>query len=205
MIRSSHGTGRRAVLPRRLLIAAVAALIPALAGCEAGTNAPTQQWHPPTEGTGLVQHGIDIRNMFVLGAPTNSSLAAGQSAGLFFALYNNGAPDRLLSITAPGTAESVHLPGGSVRVGKYQEILLTGPQPKAVLVNLTRELAGGTDVRVVMNFQNAGRIPLTVPVLPQAQYYTTYSPAPSPSPTPKTSPTGTPGATPTPTPSPSAS
>jgi hypothetical protein len=205
VIRSSHGTGRRAMLPRRLLIAAVAALIPALAGCEAGTNAPTQQWHPPTEGTGLVQHGIDIRNMFVLGAPTNSSLAAGQSAGLFFALYNNGAPDRLLSITAPGTAESVHLPGGSVRVGKYQEILLTGPQPKAVLVNLTRELAGGTDVRVVMNFQNAGRIPVTVPVLPQAQYYTTYSLAPSPSPTPKASPTGTPGATTTPTPSPSAS
>jgi hypothetical protein len=205
VIRSSHGTGRRAMLPRRLLIAAVAALIPALAGCEAGTNAPTQQWHPPTEGTGLVQHGIDIRDMFVLGAPTNSSLAAGQSAGLFFALYNNGAPDRLLSITAPGTAESVHLPGGSVRVGKYQEILLTGPQPKAVLVNLTRELAGGTDIRVVMNFQNAGRIPVSVPVLPQAQYYTTYSPAPSPSPTPKASPTGTPGATPTPTPSPSAS
>jgi len=82
VIRSSHGTGRRAMLPRRLLIAAVAALIPALAGCEAGTNAPTQQWHPPTEGTGLVQHGIDIRDMFVLGAPTNSSLAAGQSAGL---------------------------------------------------------------------------------------------------------------------------
>ncbi len=203
MIRSSHGTGRRAMLPRRLIIAAVAALIPALAGCEAGANAPTQQWHPPTEGTGLVQHGIDIRDMFVLGAPTNSSLAAGQSAGLFFALYNNGAPDRLLSVTAPGTAESVHLPGGSVRVGKYQEILLTGPQPKAVLVNLTRALAGGTYIRVVMNFQNAGRIPLNVPVLPQAQYYTTFSPAPSPSPspTPKASPTGTPGATPTPSPS----
>ena len=74
-----------------------------------------------------------------------------------------------------------------------------------MLVNLTRELPGGTYIRVVMNFQNAGRIPLSVPVLPQAQYYTTYSPAPSPSPTPKASPTGTPGATPTPTPSPSAS
>lgn len=195
------------MLPRRLFIAAVAALIPALAGCEAGANAPTQQWHPPTEGTGLVKQGIDIRDMFVLGAPPNSSLAAGQSASLFFALYNNGAPDRLLSVSAPGTAKSVQLPGGPVSVQRYQEVLLTGPQPKAVLVGLTRALPGGSYVRVVMNFQNAGRITLSVPVLPQAQYYSTFSPAPSPSPspTPKASPTGTPGATPAPTPSPSAS
>ena len=73
MIRSSHGAGeRRAKLPRRRFVAAVAALIPALAGCEAGANAPTQQWHPPTNGAGTIVHGIDIRNVFVLGASLNS-------------------------------------------------------------------------------------------------------------------------------------
>jgi hypothetical protein len=219
VIRSSHGAGWRAVLPCRLLIAAVAALIPALAGCEAGANAPTQQWHPPTEGTGVVEHGIDIRDMFVLGASPNSSLAAGQSAGLFFALYNNGAPDRLLSISAPGTAKSVQLlggtfrpgsqrilvTGGTVSLGRGQEVLLTGPRPRAVLTGLTRALPGGSYIRVLMKFQNAGIIPLSVPVLPRAQYYTTFSPAPSPSPTPKASPTSTPGATPAPTPTPSPS
>lgn len=204
MIRSSHGAGeRRAKLPRRLFAAAIAALIPALAGCEAGANAPTQEWHAPTNGAAMVVHGIDIRNVFVLGASPSSSLAAGQSAGLFLALYNNGSPDRLLSISAPGTARSVRLPGGTVSLAQGKEILLSGPQPKVILTGLTRGLPGGSFISVVMNFQNAGRVTLSVPVLPQAQYYSTFSPAPSP--TPKATPTGkataTPGATSTPGPS----
>ena len=218
MIRSSHGAGeRRARLPRRLFVAAVAALIPALAGCEAGANAPTQQWHPPTNGAGTVVHGIDIRNVFVLGAPVNSSLAAGQSAGLFLALYNNGSPDRLLSISAPGIATSVRLPGGTVSLASGKEILLSGPLPKVILTGLMRGLPGGSFIRVVMNFQNAGRVALSVPVLARAQYYSTFSPAPSPSPSPspKAKRTGkataspgattTPGSSATPTPSPPAS
>jgi hypothetical protein len=212
VIRSSHGTEhRRATLPRRLFIAAAAALIPALAGCEAGASAPTQLWHPPTDGTGMVVHGIDIRDMFVLGAPLNSSLTAGQSAGLFFALFNNGAPDRLLSISAPGAAKSVRLPGGTVSLAQYKEVLLTGPQPKVILTGLTRALQGGSFIRVVMNFENAGSVTLSVPVMPRAQYYSTFTPAPTP--TPKQTgkgkrtahATATADATPTPSPSPSAS
>lgn len=207
MIRSSHRAGhRRATLPRRLFIAAAAALIPALAGCEAGIHAPTQQWHAPTNGAAIISHGIDIRNVFVLGAPPNSALAAGQSAGLFLALFNNGSPDRLLSISAPGTAKSVQLPGGSVGLAQQKAILLTGPQPKVILTGLTRPLQGGSFIRMIMNFQNAGNVTLSVPVLPQAQYYSTFSPAPSPTPTrkPKSkkgTATATPGATATPTPS----
>jgi copper(I)-binding protein len=218
VIRSSHGAGeRRAKPPRRFFVAAVAALIPALAGCEAGANAPTQEWHPPTNGAGTEVHGIDIRNVFVLGASLNSSLVAGQSAGLFLALYNTGSADRLLSISAPGIATSVRLPGGTVSLARGKEILLSGPQPKVVLTGLTRGLPGGSFIRVVMDFQNAGRVTLSVPVLERAQYYSTFSPAPrpSPSPSPKAKRTGkataSPGATPapgssaTPTPSPSAS
>lgn len=218
MIRSSHGAGeRRAKLPRRLFVAAVAALIPALAGCEAGASAPTQEWHPPTNGAGTVVHGIDIRNVFVLGASLNSSLAAGQSAGLYLALYNTGSPDRLLSISAPGIATSVRLPGSTVSLARGKEILLTGPQPKVILTGLTRGLPGGSFIRVVMDFQNAGRVTLSVPVLERTQYYSTFSPAPrpSPSPSPKATRTGkatatpgatsTPGPSATPTPSPSGS
>jgi copper(I)-binding protein len=196
-------------LPRRLFIAVVAAAIPSLAGCEAGIHAPTQQWHAPTDGAGTIVHGIDIRNVFVLGGPLNSALAARQSAGLFLALFNNGSPDRLLSISAPGTATSVQLPGGGVSLAQQKAVLLTGPQPEVILTGLTRALPGGSFIRVVMDFQNAGSVTLSVPVLPRAQYYSTFSPAPIPTPTP----THTPKpksrrkatATPTPTPSPSAS
>jgi copper(I)-binding protein len=193
--------------PRRLAVLAIAALVPVLAGCEAGANAPTQQWHQPTDGAATVHNDIAIRNVFVLGAPIGTQLAAGHSAGLFLALINEGSPDRLLSITAPGTAKSVTLPGGTVRLGSQQSVLLTGPAPKVILQDLTRPLAGGTTVRLVLSFQNAASVTMVVPVMPRAQYYSTFSPAPSPTPTlPKAKRgTATPGATPTPSASPTPS
>ena len=126
MIRSS-----RMPAGRRLLVLAIAALIPALAGCEAGNNAPTQEWHQPTDGIGTVHNDISIRNVFVLGAAIGSTIKVGGSAGVFLALINNGSPDRLVKISAPGTAKSVTLPGGSVRLASQQAVLLTGPAPDA--------------------------------------------------------------------------
>lgn len=202
MIRSS-----RRPAGRRLLVLAIAALIPALAGCEAGNNAPTQEWHQPTDGTGTVHNDIAIRNVFVLGAAIGSTIKAGGSAGVFLALINNGPADKLVKISAPGTAKSVTLPGGSVSLASQKAVLLTGPAPKVVLEGLIRPLTGGSSVRLVLTFQNASYVTMTVPVMPRAQYYSTFSP---PSPTPSATPT-TKGkhksatATPSASPSPSAS
>ena len=171
--------------PRRLLIVAAAALVPAVAGCEAGNNAPTLDWHNPTDGVGTVTHDISIRNVFVLGAPGNGSLATGQSAGLFFALVNDGnTGDRLLSVQAPGTATAVTLPGGGIGLPSLRVRLLSGPQPEAVLTGLTRPLNGGSVVTIVLNFQQAGSVTLRVPVIPNSADYATFSPAPTPTPTP---------------------
>ena len=189
---------------RRLLVLAIAALIPALAGCEASSNAPTQEWHQPTDGTGVVLNDISIRNVFVLGAPIGSTIGVGSSAGVFLALINNGSPDKLVSISAPGTARSVTLPGDGVSLASQQSVLLTGPAPKVVLESLTRPLTGGSTVRLVLRFQNSASVSITVPVMPQAQYYSTFSPpSPTPSPTPTTkakhkSATATPSASPSP-------
>lgn len=185
MIRSRRRTAR----PRRLLVLAIAALIPVLAGCEAGNNAPTQEWHQPTDGAGIVHDNIAIRNVFVLGAPIGSAVPAGQSASVFLALINNGSPDKLLSITAPGTAASVLLPGGAVGLASQQAVLLTGPAPKVILEHLLRPLNGGGSVRLVMSFQKAASVTLDVPVMPQAQYYSTFSAPPTPTPTPTPAPT----------------
>lgn len=201
MIRSS-----RKPAGRRLLVLAIAALIPALAGCEAGNNAPTQEWHQPTDGSQKVHDEISIRNVFVLGAPIGSTIKAGGSAGVFLALINNGSPDRLVKISAPGTAKSVMLPGGAVSLASQQAVFLTGPSPKVVLEGLTRPLTGGSTVLLKLTFQNAATVSLTVPVMPRAQYYSTFSPpSPTPSPTPTTqgkhkSATATPGTSATPSP-----
>jgi hypothetical protein len=169
-------------LPRRLLIVAAVALIPAVAGCEAGNNAPTLAWHQPTVGTGAVVHDMAIRNVFVLGGHGNSALPAGSSAGLFLALVNSGTPDRMVSIQAPGLATAVTLRGGSVRIGTNVSALLTGPTPAAVLTGLTRRLRSGMVVTIVLNFQRLGSVSLRVPVIARATYYATLSP-PAPTPT----------------------
>ena len=208
MIWSSHLASR----PRRLAVLAIAALIPVLAGCEAGNNAPVFVWHQPTTGAGTQVGEIAIRNVFVLGAPVTSQLNAGQSASLFFAVVNSGTPDRLLSLSAPGAAKSVTLPGGSVNLATNRGVFLTGPAPQVILNGLTRPLSGSAYIHLVMTFQNAGSVTLLVPVIPRASYYATFLP-PSPTPTatrrkhaasasPTPSGTATPSATPTPTPTP---
>jgi hypothetical protein len=195
---------------RGFLVVAALALLPATAGCEAGLNAPTQKWHQPTAGaSAVVDNTIRINNVFVLGPQVGSSIGVGGSASMFLGLANNGGPDRLLSISAPGTAASVRLPQGGVSLGTRKQVLLTGPVPDVVLENLTRALAGGQFIRVVMDFQNAGRVTLSVPVMPQSEFYATYSPppfSPSPTATPTSpaSPLPSSSVTPSPTPTPAA-
>jgi copper(I)-binding protein len=178
-------SGRGGSQPRRMLVAAAAALVPAvlaLAGCEAGNNPPSAMWHQPTDGTTTTPANGDITviGAFVLGAPLGGELQPGQDAGLFFGLSDAGAPDTLIRVSAPGLASSVVLPGGQVHVGG-RPVLLTGPQPSVVLMNLLRPVGGGSVVKLVLTFQNAGSFIVRVPVMPQAQYYASFSPAPSPS------------------------
>jgi hypothetical protein len=170
---------RRGLLsPRGLAVVAVVGLAPVIAGCEAGFNAPTQQWHQPTPGASAVVNTLRINNMFVLGPAPGHTLPRGAAAGVFLALANDGAPDRLISITAPGAATSVQVPASGIRVGSQQSLFLTGPVPRVLLEHLTRTLHGGQFVRVNMEFQNAGHVSLLVPVMPRTASYGTYSPAP---------------------------
>ena len=108
----------RAAPLRVLALVVAAAVAPAIAGCEAGFNAPTQKWHQPAAGASkIVNNALRINNVFVLGATPALPLPRGGSAGLFMAITNEGvAPDRLIGVTAPGTAAAVQLPAGGVRL-----------------------------------------------------------------------------------------
>jgi len=191
-------------VPRSILIAAAVALGPIIAGCEAGTNAPVLQWHQPTDGTfKAVGKDLTISNAFVLGPPIGHVLTAGQSTGFFLGLVNAGAPDRLIAVKAPGIAQRVVLPGRGIPIKNQSRVLLTGPVPTIVLQNLLKPLSGGSVIKLHLVFAKAGSVGLSVPVMPMASQYTTFSPPPSPSPSPTA--TGKPTSTPSPTPSPTSS
>ena len=168
---------------RRLLFGTIAVLVPALAGCEAGLNAPTLEFHPATDGVSVIENGINIDNAFVLGPGLNSTLPAGGRAGVFVALLaQNG--DTLESVSAPGTASSAQITGGPVDLAPQALVNLDGPAPQIVLSGLTRPLTGGETIELVLTFATVGAVTLDVPVEPQAYTYATYSPPPTPTPTP---------------------
>ena len=126
----------------RMLFGALAVLAPALAGCEAGFNAPTLEFHPAAFGAYASKNGVSISNAFVLGPPLNGPAVAGGRAGAFFAITaRNG--DKLVSVSAPGAASAVHIIGGSVRVPAAAPVTLTGPVPRVVLIGLANPLEGG--------------------------------------------------------------
>jgi copper(I)-binding protein len=164
---------------RRLLVGALAILVPALAGCEAGLNAPTLEFHPAAVGVSTMVDGINIDNVFVLGPGLGSTLQAGGQAGLFMSLQApNG--DQLTSISAPGTASSVQLGNGPITLNPNTLVNLGGPAPLLTLDGLTNPLSGGETVQLVLNFATAGTVKLMVPVVPAAYEFATYSPAPTP-------------------------
>ena len=168
---------------RRLLFGALAVLAPALAGCEAGFNAPTLEYHPAAFGAYAMKNGVSISNAFVLGPSPSGPEVAGGRAGLFLAITSQNG-DKLVSASAPGTASAVKILGGSVSVPAAAPVTLTGPVPRVVLTGLANPLQGGETVTLNLKFAKAGTVTLAVPVEPQAYEYSTFSPPPTPSPSP---------------------
>ena len=190
---------------RRMLFGVLAVLVPALAGCEAGLNAPTLDYHPAAFGAYASTNGISISNAFVLGPPLNGPAVAGGRAGVFLSVSSLHG-DTLVSVSAPGTASAARITGGSVDLPPAAPVNLTGPVPQVVLTGLANPLEGGETVTLNLKFAKAGTVTLAVPVEPKAYEYSTFSPPPTPAPpaakkkaNPSASASASGSATPTPT------
>jgi copper(I)-binding protein len=185
---------------RRMLLGVLAVLVPALAGCEAGLNAPTLDYHPAAFGAYATKNGISVSNAFVLGPSLNGPAVAGGRAGVFLSITaQNG--DTLVSVSAPGTANGAKIAGGSVDLPPTVPVDLTGPVPQVVLTGLANPLEGSETVTLALKFAEAGTVTMAVPVEPQAYEYSTFSPPPTPAPSPpkkKANPSATPSPTATP-------
>jgi copper(I)-binding protein len=166
---------------RRMLFGALAVLAPTLAGCEAGFNAPTLDYHQAAFGAYAMKNGVSISNAFVLGPSPSGPEVAGGRAGVFLAITSQDG-DKLVSASAPDTASAVQILGGTVSVPAAVPVTLTGPVPRVVLTGLANPLQGGDLVKLNLTFAEAGTIAMTVPVQPKAYEYATFSPPPTPSP-----------------------
>jgi copper(I)-binding protein len=168
---------------RRLLFGAMVVLVPVLAGCEAGYNAPTQQFHPANFTGNKTQNGISFSNVFVLGPAPNGPAVAGGQTGVFMSLYSSH-DDRLESVSAPGSASQATITGEAVNLPANSVVNLGGPVPTVVLSGLANPLQGGESVTMDFTFAKAGTITVNVPVESQSFEFATYSPPPTPSPSP---------------------
>ena len=117
---------------RRLLVGAIAILVPALAGCKAGLNAPTLEFHPASNGVTTV-NGIVIDDLFVLGPSLGSTLPrpAGRPGPSCrwrpIAMTGWSRPRR------PGPRCSVQLITGPITLNQDSPVDLSGPHPVIVL------------------------------------------------------------------------
>ena len=182
VIRASSG---KTAAGRLLLGAGVLALlIPAIAGCEAGEDAPTLQFHPASSGAQTVFNGIKITNAFVLGAPTGATVPSGSSASLFVSLYNGGdGSDTLLSAAAPGCGGE-HFPVRRDGVPSRERRPGQPDRPAAGRRAREPDQAAQRRDHHPGDLRLPARRPVTlqVPVEAQSYYWSTYS-APASSPT----------------------
>lgn len=194
MILSSSGKK----VSRRMLIGAVALLVPVLAGCEAGTDAPTLQFHNANIGANKVVNGITISDAFVLAGPDATPVPAGSPASFFVGLFNaNSNDDTLESVSTNNPSSSATITGGSVTIPSSGSANLTGPEPQIVLSGLPQSLSPGGSISVTLDFAHAGSVQLDVPIEPNDDVFANYSQPPTPAPS-TTAPTA-PGASSTPT------
>ncbi len=149
---------------RRLAVVAVAvaALVP-LSACSAGINAETSRERPTIDGIGSAIGPLTIRNTYV-GGPAEQ----GASVPLLLSVFNDGSdPDRLVSISSPDAggatvpADAALPPGG--------QLLAYTPAKAARLTGLTMPVRVGGIVPIVLTFERAGELHMSVPVTPVGQ------------------------------------
>jgi copper(I)-binding protein len=153
--------GSRLSVPRsrRWAVATVAAvaLVP-LAGCAAGVRAETSRERPTIDGIGSAVGTLSIRNAYVGGPAEN-----GASAPVLLSVFNNGTePDRLVGISSP-VAGSSSVPADTTLAPGGQQLFYTaGRTPR--LTGLTSAVKPGQIVPVVLSFEKAGELRMSLPV-----------------------------------------
>jgi periplasmic copper chaperone A len=158
-------------LVRMAVTVAVAGI--ALAGCGAGMQAQTSQQVAAVAGASANGGGIAVRNAEIAYpaglSPEAAIYPVGGVAPVEMIIVNQGAEtDRLLSATSPVGSVTI---SGEQTVGPDLSLVAGGfegvPGGKAVTVEITglrEDILSGRTYPLVLNFENAGRVEVGLPV-----------------------------------------
>ena len=155
---------RRPVTAVAVLLSAVA-----LSACGTSLHARTYQESGRTDGTSVDVQGrnsVNIRNLHVDSPLTGRVLPAGESAVVTGALVNSGsADDALVAASTPAATGAVLLVDGAEVTQVAIPAGGSAPTGWAVrLDGLTADVHVAQSITMTLEFQNAGRVTLRVPV-----------------------------------------
>jgi copper(I)-binding protein len=181
-----------------IAVAALLAAAPALAACGAGFDANTNKPYAPTESSVLIdgngseatygKNGVTISQAFILGPDSGGQIPSGGSAPLYLTILNTTNTVDTLSAIVPNEQQAT-----SVKTPSPIQLTPNTPAktPQVTVEGLKQSLRGGESVQLTLNFQNAGSISLTVPVVTRSREFSTLPPAvgAQPAPSPVASPT----------------
>jgi hypothetical protein len=145
-------------LRSRFTLAAVALVVPALAGCGTNFNAPTDQVYNPARGVNDRSGEVDVLDALVV--------SPGDGTGTVVAtLVNNDVAndDKLLKVTVDGTDAHINAAAGDADIpaGGHNNLGISG----AVSAS-SGQIVAGTFVDVTFTFERAEAITVEAPVVP---------------------------------------
>jgi len=145
-------------LRSRFALAAVALVVPALAGCSTNFNAQTDQVYTPARGVNDRSGAVDVLNAVVVSPADGTGTVVAT-------LVNNDPdqPDGLVEVTVDGTAARINTAAGGADIptGGHNNLGASG----AVTASAS-SIVIGTFVEVTFTFQSAEAITVEAPVVP---------------------------------------
>ncbi|WP_283133804.1 hypothetical protein [Rhizohabitans arisaemae] len=159
---------------RRVLLVAI---LGAATGCSTRwERKPSEPVSP--EGALASKGEMYVENVSVLGPEPTQTVPAGASLPVVFAMINKGkAPDRLLSMSAPGAAESGTLSPAPVTVPPGTSVWV-GAAVRASLRGVVKPLQVGDFVAVHLRFERVGELVVPDVVIRPASYSSTLPRSP---------------------------
>lgn len=163
---SLTAASRRPARSNRLTAAAIAlplALGAVLSGCSAGQITQTAEKRPAVEGAQGETGDLKVLNAHFVAPGDEGKYESGDSVELELVVTSQGAADEITGIQVDG-ADAQVTPSGSIEVPAGGMVVIGENGEFTVEAEMTDEAYPSTLIPVVITFQEAGELAMSVPI-----------------------------------------